>query len=750
MKEYISYVNKLHCLETVAVSVSFEIDIKKGGNKEMQNKLKARAEGLVPLFYPASIAIIGASDEARKPGGSVLNNLNEGFRGKVFPVNPNQQEIHGLTCYPSVLALPESVDMVVVAIPAPYVYQTLETCIAKGIKGAVVFSSGFAETGRAGADLQEKISELAARHNFRICGPNCMGIANFTINMNAVFSYGGIFVACPPGISQTVGFVTQSGGFGCSVIAMAGNQDFGFSHYISTGNEAESDFSDYLAFLINDPQTNIIAGYMEGIRNGQKLALAADMAMEANKPLVIYKTGRYQASAKAALSHTGSLAGSELVFSSFFRQKGILRPDSIEELCAILTLLNTKRLPKGYKTVIFASSGGHGVVMADKCSEVGLDVITLSETTRQKIAKILPAFASSANPIDSTGLDMNSPEVLKAYAGYVADDPGVDILIFSHWATESLCDPFLEQLVQIASSTTKPVIVVIMGGVAATAAEHLKHFKKRGIPALMGLDFAMKAIKKVTDYQLKVNSWQQTFAQPTSHPVKERVGKILARYTPGAQLSEGQTKEILTAYGIPVTREKGAATVREAIAAADQIGYPVVLKVDSPDILHKTEAGGIKLNLTSAEQVEKAFAEILTSARLYRPEGNITGALVQEMLGEGTEVIVGIGSDPAFGSTVVFGLGGVLVELLGDISLRVVPLCDTDAREMMNEIKGRRILEGVRGKPAADKNAIADIILKVSQLAADFPQIAELDINPLVVFADGKGACAADALIVLK
>ena len=714
-------------------------------------ELKSRAKGLTPLFYPSSIAVIGATGEQNKPGGITLAYLlKEGYPGKVFPVNPHKQEVSGLTCYPTVLAVPEPVDLAIVAVAAPHVLNTLKDCIAKDIKGAIIFSSGFAETGDEGNKHQEEIKKLASQHNLRVCGPNCMGIANFILNMKAVFSFAQIFPAIPPEVPKTVGFITQSGGFGCSVVPTAINQGIGFSHYISTGNEAESDFSDYLTFLVDDPPTSIIAGYMEGIRDGKKFALAADRALEAKIPVVIFKTGRYLASARAALSHTGALTGSDLVYSSFFRQKGIIRPDSIEELIAVLNLLETKRLPQGKRAAIFASSGGHGVVMADKCVEVGLEVATLAEITRQKIAGLLPFFASTTNPIDFTGLDMFSPDLLKTCALTVADDPCVDLLIFSYWAIETVQEQTLKQLVQIADSSSKPVLVIIMGGVPEATLNHLQHLKKYGIPALIGLDFAMKAIKKVIDYTSKVNSEQQKIDVPVSSPAEARVKKILAGYAPGTRLTEAQAKEILAAYGIPVTNEKRATNTEEAIEAAEQIGYPVVLKIDSPDILHKTEARGIKLNLTSAEQVKMAFHEIITNARQYNPGARIAGALVQEMVTGGTEVIIGIGSDPAFGPTVMFGLGGILVEQLGDVSLRVVPFSENDAWAMIQEIKGYRILEGVRGKPPADQKAIKEIILKVSQLAADFPQIAELDINPLVVYEEGKGACAVDALLILK
>jgi len=717
------------------------------------DELRSRARGLIPLFYPSSIAVIGASEELSKPGGIVLAHfLEDGFQGKVFPVNHRQKEIKGLQCYPAVLDIPEQVDMAVIAVAVPLVKGILQECIAKGVKGAIIFSSGFAEVGGEGIKLQEELKKLVNEHKMRICGPNCMGIMNYNNNMMAAFTYSGSgnFPVNSPQASKTICFLTQSGGFGLSVAVTAVSQGLGFSYYVSTGNEAESDFSDFLAFSVDDPQTSIIAGYMEGIRNGKKLALVADMAREAKKPVVIFKTGRYEASSRAALSHTGALTGSDMVYSSFFRQKGIIRPESIEELLAILTLLETKTILQGEKAAIFASSGGHGVIMADKCVEAGLEVATLSEETLRKMSKLLPSFASVVNPIDFTGMDLISQSLFKACAEIVADDPEVDMLIFSYWVPKNIEEHTWEQLIQLKNSTSKPVIAIIMAGMTGAALEHMVHLKRQGIPVIAGLDFAVKAIKKIVDYTFKVNSARQEIIRPVSFLEKERVEKMLAGYSPGARLSESQAKEILLAYGIPVARERRAATAREAVSAAEQLGYPVVLKIDSQDILHKTEARGIKLNLASAGQVEEAFKEILANARKYKPGANITGVLAQEMLKEGTEVIVGIGNDPVFGSTVMFGLGGILVEQLGDVSLRVAPVCENDAWEMLQEIKGHSILDGMRGKPPVDKRAIVEVILKLSQLVVDFPQIAELDINPLIVFEEGRGACAADALIVMK
>ncbi len=715
----------------------------------MNTDFKKRVEGLKYLFDPCSVAVVGASKEITKPGGVVLAYLKEeGFKGKIYPVNPKQKEIRGLPCYPNLTAIPDKVEMAVIAVTAPQVMNILKECIAKGVKGVIIFTSGFAEAGEEGVNLQKEIKELVAQTDTRVCGPNCMGIMNLHNNMKSIFTFGSILPGNPPDLPKSAGFITQSGGFGCSTFITAINQGISFSHYISTGNEADADFADFLAYLTGDRCTKVIGGYMEGARDGKKLALAADMALEAKKPVVIYKTGRHQASARAAVSHTGALAGSDLVYTSFFRQKGIIRAESIAEMIAVMAILEAGNLPQGKRAAIFASSGGHGVVMVDKCVEAGLEIASLSEETRAGLARLLPSFANISNPIDFTGMDIVQPNLFQKCAEIVVADPGVDVVLVSYWATKELEGPIQKQLIQIANSTVKPVIAVILGS-NEYVFKHIHYLHKHRVPTIMGVDSAARAVNHVAGYVSKAGSFKPVKTASPS-PAKHEVEKILSSLEPGDRLSEWQTKKILAAYGIPVTREERAATADEAVTIAGQIGYPVAVKIDSPDVLHKTEADGIKLNLTTSEEVRQAFQEVMAGARRYNPQARLNGVLVQEMLKEGTEVIVGIGKDPVFGSTVIFGLGGIFVEALKDIALRVVPFDEADAWEMINEIKGRSLLEGVRGKPAADKKAIVDIILKVARLAADFPQISELDINPLMVFAEGEGACAADALLVLE
>lgn len=715
------------------------------------NELRTRAKGLTLLFYPSSIAIVGASGELTKPGGIILAHLLKfGFKGKLFPVNPTLKDVNGLECYPAVNDIPGQVDMAIIAVAVSRVMKILVDCVAKGVKGVIIITSGFSEVGGKGIELQRELKEFAGKHGIRICGPNCMGLINYLNNMMAAFSFAEILPHNSPNATPNVSFVTQSGGFGLSTAITAAIQGIGFTYFVGTGNEVESDFSDFMAFSVDDQQTKIIAGYMEGVRDGLKFALAADMAMEAKKPVVIFKTGRYQPSASAALSHTGSMTGSDKVYSSFFRQKGIIRPESIEEMAAVLTLLETKAIPPGKKVGIIASSGGHGVVMADLCVEAGLELAVLSEETRRKLAEWLPPHASVANPVDFTGMDLVNDGLLQACTGIMADDPEVDFIVFSYWVSRNLEATAREELIKTIKSVSKPVIAVIMSVAGEAVLEHTVYLRGQGIPVTIGLEPAVKAIRKVYDYSVKASSVKREIIRPAGSGAVREVEKLLAGVPAGAAISGKMAGEILSAYGVQFAGEGCAASVGEAVELAGKMGYPVALKIDSPDIPHKTEARGIKLNLASAGQVEEAYKEIMANAMKYNPGAKVKGVLVQEMLKEGTEVIVGIGRDPAFGPTVLFGLGGIFVEQLGDVSLRVAPVCENDAWEMLQEIKGSGILDGVRGKPPVDKKAIVDIILRLSQLAEDFPRIAELDINPLIVFEEGKGARAVDALIVTK
>ncbi len=765
--------------------------------------VEENSASLEPFFNPQSVAIIGASANPDKPSGRPLVALlKSGYKGKLFPVNPRYQELFGVKCYPSLKDVPEEVDLAIVAVPAAAVLAALRDCAVKGVRAAIVITSGFAEVGPEGARLQEELAGIARQSGMRICGPNTMGILSFPSRLAANFAIS----VLPEKISipDFLGFVTQSGGFGTGIYGMIQSYGIGFSHFISSGNEADVDFSEYLAYLVKDSHTKVIGGYMEGIKDGAGFIRAARAALAAGKPVLLIKTGRFAAAARAAASHTGALVGSDRVYDAVFRQYGVIRVESFHEMLAVLTVLTGGKLPRGNRLAVVSTSGGAGVFLADKCAESGLELTRLASETRAALARVLPPFASVQNPIDITSAIMVDPALILECSRIVVQDPGVDLMLICHGITEENLEKakrlnFIEEMALFVRDAAKPVVNLLWGR-QDSAQYMVRALTERRAPAVYEIEYGVKALAALVRYSAKRQAFQAAEAalEPGSEPGREparmlepgpepgdvpasgtgpgpgpdrRTGlppgrvpvpgpgrlpagaqattaEILSKYPAGAKLTEREAKKVLAAYGVPVTREELAVDAAAAAAAAQRIGFPVALKIESPDLLHKTEAGGVKLNLQTPAEVEAACLEILDNVRRFNPAARIEGVLVQEMLPPGVEVIVGIGQDDVFGSTVVFGLGGVLVEALQDVAIRVPPLTREDALEMIDEIKGRRVLEGFRGLPPVDREALAEIILKISRLALDFPQIAELDVNPLI--CSPQGIKAADALIVIK
>lgn len=700
------------------------------------------------LFYPGSIAIVGASNDISKPGGSAPKTLVEtGYKGKIYPVNKNKDIIHGLPCFPSISSIPGDVDLVLIAVPSKNVMPVLRESSQAGIKAAIILTSGFSEIGSKGQKMQQEITKLAYDKRMLICGPNSQGIFNGINGMSAGFGITEFHhnLTTP----DFFGFISQSGGFGTSAYMLSAETHVGLTFFVSSGNEADVKFYDYITFMVKDPVTKVISGYLEGVQNGRKLFEAADLALQAQKPIVLIKSGRHAAAAKAASSHTGSMVGSEKVYNSFFHQKAVIRADGIEELSAIISLFARQKLPEGNRVCVVAASGGSGVLISDQCAEAGLNVIPLSEDTREKLNEILPGFGSSANPIDTTAKILLEPEMLSKSMGIVIDAPEVDMILIEYWFIGRKNYSVLDEIIKAASMTEKPVIVSMLDSEFHGCSE-IQYLRERKVPAVRSQRLAARALGALSRYSGRVRKIQDAKNNTVNFPKPDRkkVSRILNDIPPGDSLSESLAKEVLTAYNIPCSREILATNPDIAVEKAREIGFPVVLKIESKDILHKTEAGGVKLNIKSPVEVRKAYEEILESAIQYKPGAKIKGVLVQEMLPGKRECIVGISRDRLFGPTVVFGLGGIFVEALEDISLRICPITLDDAKEMIAQIRGNRLLKGFRGTPPADIHAIAEIIYKVSCLAIDFPEINEMDINPLFAYDEGKGACVADALII--
>jgi acetyltransferase len=699
------------------------------------------------FFNPRTIAIIGASSDFRKPGGRSLNALQKrGYTGKIYPINPNSRELLGIPCYPKLADVPDEIDMAIISTPAHTVLEKLEQCVDKKVKATVVFTSGFAEAGPEGTALQQRMTELAQKNDLRILGPNCVGIVNLSKSVMACFAN---IVDLQPVYPMTFGFVTQSGAFGTMVFSQAVESGVGFNAFVSVGNEADTEFADYLAYMLTNPETKLVGGYLEGAKDGTKLRRAAQTALELKKPVMIMKVGRTGAGARAASSHTGSLAGNDQVYDAFFRQMGIIRLEALSELTSFVIVHRSGRIPKGNNIGILSISGGAGVLMADRSESLGLCVPEFKGATRRKLESYLPPYGSAKNPVDLTATAVSEPQMLgKCLKALVADE-NIHMIALAMGFMPHMAPVLAKDIVEVYNSTDKPIVLATyVFNPSEAVLRAIETIKSAGVPVLTDHLHAVGALKNLSWYAGKLRDFAKASAKTKTLKISPCAATI-ERLASSAPLAEYEAKEILKDCGIAITRESLATSAAMAVRMARAVGYPVALKIQSPQIPHKTEAGGIRLNVRSDAQVRAAFKEIIGNARKFNPEADIHGVLVQEMAGDGLEVIVGTTRDPVFGHVVMFGLGGIFVEALKDISLRVAPLSRGDAEEMIREIKGYSMLKGMRGRPPVDFQALTDVILRVSKLVSDCGDaIEELDINPLLVFE--KGVKALDALIIKK
>jgi acetyltransferase len=700
--------------------------------------------GMEFFYNPRSIAIVGASKNPDKPGGRPLAALqNRGYAGKIFPINPRYRELAGLECHPTILDVPDDVDMAIISVAAEAVLEVVGQCARKGVKAVVIFSAGFSEVGAEGERLQQEIGEIARQGNMRLLGPNSLGLINLANSVTASFAH---VVNLEPASPRTLGFVTQSGAFGALVYFEATQLGVGFSSFTSVGNEADTEFADVVAHLLDDPETALIGGYLEGAKDGEKLRRAAEKALRVEKPILIIKVGRTPAGARAASSHTASLAGDDQVYDAFFRQMGIVRVETISDLTSFAILHRSGRSFRGKRVGIISGSGGHGVMMADKCESLGLSVPEITGATREKLSGYLPSFGSGRNPVDLTAQGARDSSMLGNCVRAVAGDENIDIVMAHAFFRDHDGIARAEELIEIYHSTSKPIVIMTHAHhISPMSTQCVGMLKEAGIPILPDGLQAAQAVAKLAWYQERAQriSSGRRAPEPTEAPAREEVARLLRDADP---LSEFECKRILEHCGIPVTREELTASADEAVRLARELGYPLALKVQSGQILHKSDAGGVALDLGSEADVRRAYEEVLSNAQRVAPQAEIRGVLVQEMVKGGVEVILGSMRDPVFGPVVMFGLGGIFVEALGDVSFRIAPLSRSDAEDMIEEIKGHRVLRGIRGREPADLDAIANALLSVSRLVIDHRDaIDELDINPLVVFP--RGAKAVDALI---
>lgn len=706
---------------------------------------------LTRLLSPRSVVVVGASADAGKISGRPLRFLkDQGWAGQLAGVNPRYTELAGVPCFPKVTDVPWPVDLAIVTLPAAHTLAALADCAAKGVPFAVVFTAGYAETGEQGAELQAQIQDLCRRTGLRICGPNCLGIVNAPEHMVGTFSPRCIEVLDH---FDPVAFVTQSGAFGSAIYSLGREMGLQMRYFISSGNEVDLEFADYALHAVADPNVSVIGGYLEGARDGQKLIAAADRARAAGKPLVLLKVGRTGAAARAAVSHTASLTGSDDVYEALFRQKGIIRVNDEIELLDALSALSPRagRYVRAGGVAIISSSGGAGVLMSDLLETRGLTLAQLSRETRAGLEAIIPAFGSAANPVDLTAQMIGTKDILPRGYDLLLSDPAVGTLVVLWGGSFSAFPTAIQDLIDAAKNTEKLVIVSPIGEVQGLADQ----LRAGGLPVFPDLGRCAESVAVLDRYARALEYRDRVAAAGCPRPASRRAEALtLLRGGLGPtdrSVPEGLAKQVLSLYGVPVTRQQLATSPAEAEAAARSIGYPVALKVESPDILHKTEAGAVALNLDNSVAVDLAYHDILAKARQHAPEARIQGVQVQEMVPTGVEMLIGLTRDPVVGPVITVGLGGVFVEVLRDVARGIPPLTSVDAEAMLDSLRGAPLLAGVRGAAPRDRAAIVATLQAVSDLALDIgDRIEEMDINPLIVGPAGSGAKAADALIVLR
>jgi acetyltransferase len=691
------------------------------------------------FFQPSSVAVIGASDKPGKVGRVVLENLIQSrYPGRIYPVNPSHQEIMGYRTYPSVLELPETPGLVVIIIPAHLVPGAMEECGKKGVDSTIVISAGFKEAGREGYQLEKELERVARKYAIRVLGPNCLGLVDTSTPLNVSFAS----IAPSPG---HIAFVSQSGALCTAALGWAEANGLGFSRFISIGNKMDIDETDLFQALVDDDNTRVIAAYLEGIRRGEEfLRLAREVARR--KPVVVFKAGTTQAGAKAVSSHTGTLAGSENAYIASFKKTGIIRADTVEDLLQISRGFSRQPIPRGPGVAILTNAGGPGIITADAIEHMGLQLAALDSATIKKLREGLPLASNIYNPVDVLGDALADRYEVAMKALY--HDPGVDavICILTPQAMTQVMET-AQKIVEVTASGDKTVLTVFMGGGEVDPAEEL--LRNASIPNYRFPEEAVRTLRAMVDYRGFLHKPDDRVLH---FPVeKERVEEVLERALKDGryQLGEIEARQVLECYGIPVARTKLATNLEECILAGREIGYPVVAKIASPQILHKTDVGGVRVNIGNTDELITAYEEITTNVNRYVPDAQIWGVVVQEMLPPSRELIVGMSRDSQFGPLLMVGLGGVYVEILKDISFRLAPIGEREAMEMLQELKSYWLLQGARGERPADITEVVEVILRVSQLVTDFPRLEELDINPLRVYEKGKGCIAADARIVL-
>ena len=708
---------------------------------------------LKPLLAPDSVAILGASADTETLRGRLTHALiGHGYDGRVFPVTRSQSEVLGLRAYPTVAALPEPVDLAVILVPAAHVVDTLEQCGARGVRAAVVISSGFAEESNEAARARDiELGRIAERHGIVVCGPNSEGIVNPLRPLVATFSpvfHDPSRNLLPSGSkARPIAVSCQSGALTFSFLSRGRDKQLRFTHQVSAGNQTVLEAHDYVDWWLDEGSADIFLLYLEGIRRPDRFRAVAGKAAAAGKPLIVAKVGRSAAGRRAAASHTGAMAQAGDIDDAIFRHHGIIRGEDLDHMLDVAAAFSFCRLPRGNRVAVITGSGGSAVWMADILSAHGLELPVLEDDIQRRVLALLPSYASAQNPVDATAQAIHEVGYARLVE-IVRESKRIDtILLIGSLANEATAAKHAEQLAEITASTEQPILLSTYTTASPGA---MARFAEAGLPCYTSMPSCARAIRALADYAgFQARRRQPVAISETPQVVRDEIGHALAASDP--VLTEIETKILLARYGVPRPQEMLATSAAEAARAAARIGGCVALKVQSPDITHKTEAGGIALGILGETAVSEAYARVLGSAQRAYPNAIIKGILVQAMAPPGREVILGITRDAVFGPMLMVGLGGIHVEVLRDIAFSPVPIGKEQALALLNQLKGAPLLGAIRGAPPADREALAELIANLSRFATDHAElIEEIDLNPVIVHPQGQGLTVVDALIVKR
>ncbi len=709
----------------------------------MTSRFELHQENLKKIFNPESVAIVGATKlKGTVPYDIVENILKSDFNGAVYPVSPREKHIASVKAYKYVIDIEDPVDLAIIVFPSAVAHMALEQCGQKGIKSVIIISAGYREIGERGIEREEQIKQIAEKYDISFIGPNCLGVINTDPNVNLDASFARQMP--DPG---NIGFLSQSGALCTAVLDYARAKHIGFSKFISFGNKADISEIDLMFYLMNDEQTKVILMYLEEVSDGKALIDAArEVIAKSGKPILIIKSGRTSEGASAAASHTGSLAGSDEICDAAFEQAGILRCDNIEEMFNNAMAFAYQPPPRSNRVAIITNAGGPGVLTTDAAVKEGLEISRFSEETTKLLKRHLPSTANIKNPVDVIG-DARADRYNAALTAVSNDDSVDGIFVILTPQSMTNIDEIAEEIVKVSKETDKPIYTSFMG--EADVASGIDILLRNKIPHYILPESMCKAFE--SDYRFHHKIKGHPFKPVQVEDVdKKSAEKVLERALQSGRkvLEEDEAEIILGAYGLPVLKGKLAKSAKEASAIAKEIGFPVAMKIMSDDIIHKFDTGGVMLDVGNEEAALIKYQEILDNVKEKAPEADIRGIWVTEMAQKGEEVILGIKRDAAFGPVIMFGLGGIFVEIFKDVKFRVAPLGETGARQMIESIKGYKLLSGARGRKPADTNSLVDCIYRLSQLAVDFPEIQELDVNPIIVYEDGQGCAVVDAKIM--